>query len=60
VPPPPKGHKHDKKLPERIAKIQKALENQEQRIAEFQKTRPPKVVKKGFRLVMKKNPWEEA
>ncbi|KAA0168919.1 hypothetical protein FNF27_01939 [Cafeteria roenbergensis] len=59
VPPPPKGHKHDHRLGERLEKIQRALANQEQRVADFQKTRPAKRIRTGFRLVMKKNPWEE-
>ena len=61
VPPPPKGHKHDNRLEERVEKIRKALdpEYQERRMAEWQKTRPPKRIRTGYRLVMKKNPWEE-
>lgn len=59
VPPAPKGHKHDHRLGERLEKIQRALANQDQRVADFQKTRPAKRIRTGFRLVMKKNPWEE-
>lgn len=59
MPPVPKGHKHDNRLEQRLAKIDKGLKSQEQRLAEYQKSRPPKRIRTGFRLVMKKNPWEE-
>jgi hypothetical protein len=56
---PPKGRAHDNNLAKRLAAIEKGLATQAERIAEWQKTRPPPNKKTGLAVVLRRNPWEK-